>query len=112
MSPAITVDFLSDVAQDIAPPDKFDLKQNYPNPFNPSTTIEYQVPHSGYVELYIYNLNGRLIRTLFRGNKDAGYFSEIWDASDDAGAKVGSGIYLVRMIAGDFSKTYRLTLLK
>ena len=109
---AITIDFLSAVAEEIAPPDKFDLKQNYPNPFNPSITIEYQLPHSSYVEIRIYNLNGQLIQNLVHENKDAGYYAEIWDATDNAGIKVGSGIYLVRMKAGDFSKTFRLTLLK
>ncbi|MBN1479637.1 T9SS type A sorting domain-containing protein [candidate division KSB1 bacterium] len=78
-------------------PTEFDLAQNYPNPFNPVTTISYTLPEPGHTTLSIYNMNGQLVRTLADEEQNTGAYSKTWDAADDAGAKVGSGVYLYRI---------------
>ena len=70
------------------------LLQNYPNPFNPSTTIEYNIPKSGHVEVAIYDLGGRLIKTLIRKNQIKGKHKVIWDGKNQFGKKVVSGFYI------------------
>jgi hypothetical protein len=81
-------------------PQQFVLQQNYPNPFNPSTVISFQLPVNSRVELVIYAITGRLIRTLVAGEKPAGYHKIAWDGTDGSGVRVSSGVYLVRMQAG------------
>ncbi len=90
----------------------FQLQQNYPNPFNPSTTIAYSVQRAGNVELRIYDLLGRKVRSLVQENKAAGQYSVPWDGRDDAGRRVASGAYLYELRAGDFISTGRMLLLQ
>ena len=92
--------------------DGFELRQNYPNPFNPSTTISYSMEHSGQVELHIYNLLGREIRTLLRGSQSAGEHTVVWDGKDDLGKQVASGHYFYQLKAGEFRSMKRMILLK
>jgi len=93
-------------------PRVFALEQNYPNPFNPTTTIQYDLPKSVHVRLVIYNVLGRKIRTLADEDMAAGSRQTIWDARDDAGLPVGSGVYFYSIEAGEFSKTRKLMLIK
>jgi len=72
----------------------FKLLQNYPNPFNPSTSIEYEIPKSGYVEISIYDLNGRLVKELFQNNQEQGKYKIIWNGVDKANQRVTSGFYI------------------
>ena len=72
----------------------FKLLQNYPNPFNPSTTIEYEIPKSGKVEVSIYDLNGRLIKILVNANQNQGNHKVNWDGVNQSGKKVSSGFYV------------------
>ena len=88
------------------------LSQNYPNPFNPNTTIEYQVDRFGAVELTVYDILGRKIRTLLDAEQIPGRYRLQWDGLADDGTAAASGIYLYRLQAGTFSETRRLTLLK
>ena len=91
---------------------EYRLYPNYPNPFNPHTTIGYQLPEAGMVSLKIYNLEGKLVRTLVESSQTAAYHQVQWDATDDAGNPVAAGIYLCQMQAGAFRQTQRLVLLK
>ena len=100
------VEFVPDV------PNTFSIAQNYPNPFNPETTIPYALPQSVHVRLVIYNVLGQEIRTLVNELKPAGYYRVVWDNKDDFGKSVSSGIYLYRIVAGDFVETKKLLLLK
>ena len=93
-------------------PEEFALHQNYPNPFNPETTIRYQLPESANVLVKIYNLQGRWVRTLVNENKEAGFHEIVWDARDEAGKDVSSGLYLYRIQAGDFTDVKKLMLLR
>jgi hypothetical protein len=95
-------------------PRAFRLEQNYPNPFNPSTTISYHVPAdvSSRVRLCIYDLRGRLVRTLVDRDLGAGSYSAFWDGADNNGVPLSSGVYIYRMRAGDYSASRKMILLK
>jgi hypothetical protein len=88
------------------------LVQNYPNPFNPSTNIAFQLPKSEHVELKIFDVNGREVRTLVDENLHAGWHAAIWDGRNDFGRAVASGIYFYRMRAGKFTQIRRMNLLR
>ncbi|MBC8213205.1 MAG: T9SS type A sorting domain-containing protein [Candidatus Marinimicrobia bacterium] len=85
----------------------YQLLNAYPNPFNPSTTISYAVELNGRLSLQVYNINGQLVETLVDGNVDTGYHSVTWNAEN-----YPSGIYFAKLIAGDFTKTQKLVLVK
>jgi hypothetical protein len=90
------------------------LMPNYPNPFNPSTTIRYSIAAPGQVELRIYDVSGRLVRTLFRGIQKPGPdgLSTIWDARNDAGEVVPAGVYFCELKIEDFRQVKKLVLIK
>jgi len=95
-------------------PDKFaiHLHQNYPNPFNPITTLRYDLPEQANVNIIIYDMLGRQVRTLLNQTQDAGYRSVIWDATNDYGKPVSAGVYLYKIQAGEFVQTKKMVLLK
>jgi predicted small secreted protein len=78
-------------------PQRFALHQNYPNPFNPTTLIQYDLPQSARVVLKIYNVLGQEVRTLVNAVQEAGYKSVQWDATNNLGARAGSGVYIYRI---------------
>jgi hypothetical protein len=88
------------------------LAQNFPNPFNPSTTIRYDVKTKGLVTIRLYDVAGRLVRTLVNEVKDSGSFSATWDGRNNLGAAAASGIYFCKMEAGDWSATEKIVLLR
>jgi hypothetical protein len=93
-------------------PANFDLSQNYPNPFNPTTNISYSLPKSSQVTLVIYDLLGNKVKTLVNESLDAGTYELTWNATNDLGVQVPSGNYILKMVAGDFVQTRKMTLLK
>lgn len=93
-------------------PSVYALKQNYPNPFNPATTIEYDLPQAGEVALTIYNQLGQVIKTLVRNQREAGHYKVIWDARNDDGRKVSSGIYFYQIKASGFVQTNKMVLMQ
>lgn len=95
-----------------AVPVSFSVSQNYPNPFNPTTEILYTLPRAEKVSIVIYNTLGQKVKTLVSESQTAGYHSVVWDATNDAGQKVGSGMYLYRVKAGEFSAVKKMLLLK
>ena len=90
------------------------LSQNHPNPFNPSTTIDYTVPggEAALVRLGIYDLRGRLVRTLVDENREPGCYSVHWDGRDNRGKVLSSGVYLYRIEAGGFFSIRKMTILR
>ena len=88
------------------------LRGASPNPFNPVTVVSYGVPTETVVRLAVYNVAGRLVRTLVDGTVEAGYHSALWDGRDERGEAVGSGVYFCRMEAEGFEDTAKLVLLK
>jgi len=98
-------------------PKQFALLQNYPNPFNPETWIPYQLPDDVAVSIFIYNIQGRLVRRLELGEQSAGSYmtrdkAVYWDGKDDRGEKVASGIYWYTLRAGDFDAMRRMVIVK
>ncbi len=91
---------------------KLALYQNYPNPFNPSTTISYALPEETHVVLSIFNLEGKLVRTLVNGLVTAGNKELIWNGRDNKGNPLSSGVYLYRLTAGNRTLTKKMVLLK
>ncbi len=93
-------------------PETFKLGQNYPNPFNPDTKIDYTLSAAGHVTLEIINMNGRVVRTLVDDMQIAGGHTVSWNATDDGGRLVASGVYLYRLQAGDQVDSKKMILLK
>ena len=87
-------------------PVKFSLHQNYPNPFNPETQIRYTLPLHAKVQLKIYDILGRQVRTLVNENKAAGSYLKTWDGLDQSGNRVSSGLYFYRLEAKSGSKSF------
>ena len=83
------------------------LLPNYPNPFNPSTHIRYGIPESGQVKIQIYDISGRLIKTLVDGERKAGYHEINWDGMNTSGEMVSSGVYVIKLIANNFVSTWK-----
>ena len=97
-------------------PTEFKLAQNYPNPFNPTTTIDYNIAANGYVSLKVYDVMGRLVKTLVDNQwtvagQTSGY-SVTWNGLDDNGQKVSAGLYIYRLQSGSMSTSNKMILLK
>ncbi len=90
----------------------YGLDPCHPNPFNPMTTITYRVPTSSSVKLQLYDVNGRLVRTLVDGRVDVGQHSVRWDGRTDNGRAVASGVYFMRLEAPGYMQVRQLTLLR
>jgi hypothetical protein len=88
------------------------LEQNFPNPFNPSTTIAFSLKDAANVDLTIYDVAGRRVRNLVDERRDRGVYKIAWDGYNDSGSRVASGVYFYKMIAGSFTDTKKLTILK
>ncbi len=94
-------------------PEDYVLEQNYPNPFNPTTTIEYSLPLNKKVTLRIYDMMGRVVRTLVDDQvQSAGRHKVQWDGRNQHSMRVASGVYIYALEFGNFKKTKRMTLLK
>ena len=93
-------------------PERFNLYQNYPNPFNPVTTLRYDLPEISPVNITIYDMLGRQVKTLMDQTQDAGYKSVIWNATNDYGNPVSAGIYLYQIQAGEYISIKKMVLLK
>jgi len=93
-------------------PQGFALEQNFPNPFNPFTTLRYDLPEDALVNITIYDMMGRVVKTLINDQQTAGYRSIKWNATNNAGSPVSAGIYLYIIQAGDFRQTKKMVLLK
>jgi hypothetical protein len=94
-------------------PKYFVLYPNYPNPFNSSTTIRFDLPKSCPLNLNIYDLTGRLVKSVIHNEKlEVGVHSVCWNGVDEAGTKVGSGVYLYKLESDDFRQVRKLALVK
>jgi hypothetical protein len=93
-------------------PFTYTLYNAYPNPFNPVTTIRYDIPEDGFVNITIYDLVGRQVKALLNSSQTAGHRSIQWNATNNAGQQVPAGVYLYRIEAGEFRQTKKMVLLK
>jgi len=108
------------VATESLLPKVFALGQNAPNPFNPTTIIRYEIParvdgqriESTHIALQVYDIRGRVVRTLLSGEQAPGRYSIQWNGRDERGVSVSSGVYFYRLRAESFSQTRKMLLLK
>ncbi len=96
----------------VAIPQDFQLHQNFPNPFNPETTIRYELRKPAQVKLQVYNVVGQVVRTLVDGRMPAGRYSIKWTGDDNRGQPVSSGVYFLKMKAGDFNAVKKMALVR
>ena len=101
-----------DIENQLNIPTEIFLHDAYPNPFNPTTVISYYLPQAGFVNLKVYDLMGREIRNLTSGFENAGMNSAMWDAKDNQGNIVSSGVYIYRLEAAGQAQSNKLILLK
>jgi len=97
----------------------YTLYQNYPNPFKKITEIRYQIADTEgkgqsvrSIELKIYDVSGRLIKTLVNEPKCSGIYKVIWNGRDENGRVVGSGVYFLKFEAGDYTEIKKAVLIK
>jgi len=94
----------------------FKLQQNYPNPFNPTTTINFNVQVDGIVTLKIYDITGRLVKTLvnneFKSSGNANGYDVMWDGTDNFGVGVSAGLYLYNLQSTDMNVTKKMIYMK
>jgi len=88
------------------------LFQNYPNPFNPTTIIQYLVPFESFVNVDIYDLRGLKIKSLVNSSKSSGNHSIQWDATNESGDLVSTGMYFFTIQADKFRDTKKMLFLK
>ncbi len=88
-------------------PDEFILKQNYPNPFNPVTNINFSLPKEGFVSIKVYDVTGRMVKTLVNEVIETGNYTVTFD-----GSQFASGIYFYRLETNNFMETKRMMLVK
>jgi len=99
-------------AVDEVVPLTYALQNAYPNPFNPKTTIAFDLPHAGMTKLMIYDVRGRLVKTLVSEDMPMGSHEVTWFGTDDRGRQVASGVYYYRIQSGTFTAVKPMTLLK
>ena len=88
-------------------PMTYELYQNYPNPFNPATKIKFDIPKAGFVSLKVYDITGREVATLVNRDLEASRYEVEWN-----GSQFASGVYFLRINAGDFVKIQKMMLIK
>jgi flagellar hook assembly protein FlgD len=88
------------------------LGQNYPNPFNSETRIRYSLPKACPVSLRVFDVNGRMVRSLKAGMVSAGSYEIVWDGKNDSGDVVPTGIYIMRLDAGGNVFTKKMAFVK
>ena len=98
-------------------PEVFSLSPNYPNPFNPATTIKFQLPEKNGTAtvrtvLRVYDILGRVVRTIVDEDMSPGFYTKQWDGLNDKGVGISSGVYFYSIMAGDFRQTKKMLLIK
>jgi len=88
------------------------LHQNYPNPFNPVTTIQYDLPEDSHVDLVIYDIICREVKSLVNQTELVGYKSIRWNGRNHVGQHVSAGMYFYRLETKGFVKVNKMILLK
>ncbi|MGH8015775.1 MAG: FlgD immunoglobulin-like domain containing protein, partial [Candidatus Zixiibacteriota bacterium] len=99
-------------------PESFELFQNYPNPFNPYTTVEFSIGSSDngaltqQTNLDIYNILGQRVKTLVDDDLPMGRYRVEWDATNQSGQRVATGVYFYRLVVGQYSQSKKMLLIK
>ena len=94
-------------------PKEFFLNQNYPNPFNSNTIINYHLAENHSVSLEIYNIKGQKVKTLIKEEiQYAGIYRAFWDGRNDAGNRLSSGVFIIKLEAGKFIDSKKIVLMR
>ncbi len=93
-------------------PKEFALSQNFPNPFNPTTNFSVSLPMTEHLEVGVYNVLGQKVATLANDVREAGTYSITWNSTTDAGMSASSGVYFLKMTAGNFTSVRKIMLMK
>jgi len=88
------------------------LEQNFPNPFNPTTTLAFSLKDTREVNLTVFDVAGRRVRELVNEKRSQGAYRVVWDGRSDSGSTVASGVYFYKLVAGSFTETKKMTILK
>jgi hypothetical protein len=88
-------------------PDQYELKQNHPNPFNPVTTIRFNLPEESHVRLEVFDVQGRLVKTLANRTFSSGFHAAEWNATG-----VSSGVYFYRLVTPSYTEMRKMILLR
>ena len=88
------------------------LSQNFPNPFNPTTTIKFGLRAKGHVSIKIYDVAGRLVKTLVNEVREAGRYEATWHGDNNHGSTVASGVYFYKMATAEYERTMKMVLLR
>ena len=106
----------SDVAAiddyDVIFPNEVIIHNAYPNPFNPVTYLRYDLPQNEMIKITIYDMMGRIVKTLVNSSQTAGYKTIQWNATDNKNEPISAGLYLYTIQAGEFRQTKKMVLLK
>ena len=97
---------------DVFLPKGYTLHQNYPNPFNPTTLIRYDLPQDAFVKITVFNMYGKVIKTIINEKKSSGSKFIHWDATNNQGKPVSSGVYLYRIKIDNFMQTKKMIFIK
>jgi len=103
---------LSKIQLEATMPSSYSLLQNYPNPFNPVTKLRYDLPENSHVNITIFDILGREVKTIVNQYQNAGHRSITWNATNDRGHSVSAGVYLYRIQAGNYTLAKKMVLLK
>jgi hypothetical protein len=90
----------------------FNLYDNFPNPFNPSTTIQFELPRFSQVNLSVYDINGKLVKNLLKGQYQAGNYSVRWNGTASSGENVASGVYVYHLQAEGQQMSKKMVLVR
>ena len=93
-------------------PIEFALHQNYPNPFNPETTIRYSLPRASKVRITIFNVLGQAVKTIHKNHDMAGHFQIVWNATNNYGIQVSSGVYFYQIRAEDHIANRKMVVIR
>ena len=93
-------------------PSVYSLSQNYPNPTTGLTSIRYGLPNDSYVDIRIYDISGRVVRTLVAATQPASYYIINWDGKDDEGKILPAGIYFLQLESNSYRAVKGLTLIR
>ena len=91
---------------------EFRFSQNYPNPFNPSTRFEVELPQEANIQVAVYDVTGRLVQILYKGNISPGSHPFIWSGQDHSGHNVRSGIYFIKVKSRNFEESRKILLIR
>lgn len=97
---------------DFGVPQAFALHQNYPNPFNPETHMYFEVAQAQYVNMEVFDIIGKKVKTLVSDQISAGSYTGDRDHKNDTGTQLSSGVYIDKMSAGEYSGFERMVLMK